>query len=152
LLGQFVFVIRFDVAGRFLPFVRPRFLLLIAIVMLEYMLNRDGAELVIIKSQYAQLSCRVVPRDHRGLRAPDADEKTPFKTDPQGAHAGDRHCRERLCFGSPTAPGSASRTALRYDAAPKRTSGASRSYLRCAGRRLDGGATELSSRKYGLAP
>jgi uncharacterized membrane protein len=37
----------------FLPFVRPRFLLLIVIVMLEYMLNRDGAELVIIKSQYA---------------------------------------------------------------------------------------------------
>lgn len=37
----------------FLPFLRPRFLLLIAIVTAEYMLSRDGAELVIIKSQYA---------------------------------------------------------------------------------------------------
>jgi|GEM_PF-1093617 len=37
----------------FLPFVRPRFLLLIILVAAEYMLTKDGAEMVIIKTQYA---------------------------------------------------------------------------------------------------
>ena len=36
-----------------LPVMRPRFLLIILIVTAEYMLSRDGAELVIIKTQYA---------------------------------------------------------------------------------------------------
>ena len=36
-----------------LPLVRPRFLLIILIVAAEYMLSREGAELVIIKTQYA---------------------------------------------------------------------------------------------------
>jgi uncharacterized membrane protein len=36
-----------------LPILRPRFLLIILIITAEYMLSRDGAELVIIKSQYA---------------------------------------------------------------------------------------------------
>jgi uncharacterized membrane protein len=36
-----------------LPFVRPRFLLIIALVAAEYMLTKGGAEMVIIKTQYA---------------------------------------------------------------------------------------------------
>jgi len=47
----FVFAIVLPVA--LLPFVRPRFLLLIVLVAAEYMLAKGGAEMVIIKTQYA---------------------------------------------------------------------------------------------------
>lgn len=48
---QFFFVLLMPIL--FVPLLRPRFLLIIALTSLEYMLTKNGADLLIVKSQYA---------------------------------------------------------------------------------------------------